>query len=167
MKYLLNLTALSISVLILFSCNHYEEYPIEPQIEYNGYTLLSQITETDTIPVKGVIKIGFTDGDGDIGLYDYDTVAPYDYNLFIAYYELHNNVWTQVVNADGDTVNFNGRIPIITPDGSNKNIKGTIYDTVLLNTFSSFDTVKYVISIRDRALHQSNEIETPAIKTSL
>ena len=150
--------------LLLYSCTDYEQYPLEPVIEYQGYKVIYS-NDTLVTPIKGVLQISFTDGDGNIGLSDNEVDPPYDYNLFIDYFELQNGVWSSVV-VDGDTVNFNARIPIITPSGTNKNIKGTIYDTVLLNTFSSYDTIKYVIYLKDRDLNKSNIIETPEIVIS-
>ena len=156
---------IGILALIIVSCNPVEEYPVVPAIEYAGYTLL---LNEDSIPVKGVIAITFTDGDGNIGLTDEEHEPPFDYNLFVTYREWHNGTWQPVINHDGDTVNFNARIPVITPQGKNKNIRGTIYDTVNINRQAgASDTVKYTLYVKDRDLNSSNMVETPPIKTSL
>ena len=145
-------------------CNKDDNYSNIPSIAFQSYQL---ILDSDSIPQKGVIVFTFTDGDGDIGLDKNETNPPYDYNLFVQYLELHNGVWKPYINSSGDTVNFNSRIPVITPAGDNKSISGIIYDTVTLNTYDICDTVKYIIYIKDRALNVSNPIETPPIKTTL
>lgn len=163
---------LLVSILILLvasSCKKYEEFPPEPSIEFLDF---ATIRDFDGIDQRGILKIGYTDGDGNIGLNDEDTVAPYDFNLFIKYFELQNGIFKEVVNPvyvnDStviyDTINFNGRIPILTPVGKNKAIRGEIEDTLFINNpLSRFDTLKFEIYIVDRDLNKSNIVETPAI----
>jgi len=63
-----------------------------------------------------------------------------------------------------DTIYHNARIPVLTPDGSNKSIKGEIEDTLFIYNYESeFDTIMFEAYIVDRALHKSNTIETPII----
>jgi len=142
---------------VLFSCSKPKLYPVEPQISYQGFTLL---LNQDSITEKGVLKFSFTDGDGDIGLTQADTLPPYDFNLYITYFEKQNGVYKKVDLAS----TLNGRIPILTPEGDVKSIKGDIQDTLFINNpLSTFDTIKYEIYIVDRALHKSNVIQTPDI----
>ena len=154
---------------ILYSCEKKEEYPIIPKIKFENFL---KIYNPDLgIFERGVLKISFTDGDGDIGLYQWDTVAPYDYNFFITYYEIQNGDTVEVFitkyneqTGEDDTLNFHARIPILTPGGSNKSIKGEIEDTLFIYNYnSSFDTIMYKAYIKDRALHESNSILTPLI----
>lgn len=153
-----------VMMFLACSCHEWETYSEIPHIEFLEYQLL---IDADSVPQKGVIVFSFTDGDGDIGLKENETEPPYDYNLFIEYLELHDGEWKHHVNEMGDTVNFNSRIPVITPAGDDKNILGTIYDTVSLNKYSPVDTFKYIIYIKDRALNVSNSIETPPILINL
>ncbi len=159
-------------IILLFasSCKKYEEFPPEPEIEFLDFVILRDLQGIDQ---RGVLRIGYTDGDGNIGLYDYDTVAPYDYNLFIKYFELQNGVFKEIflitpTHIDDtvvyDTATFNGRIPILTPVGKNKAIRGEIEDTLFINNpLSNFDTIKFEAYIVDRDLNKSNTIETPPI----
>lgn len=159
-----------IILLVASSCKKYEEFPPEPQIEFLDFVILRDLQGIDQ---RGVLRIGYTDGDGNIGLYDYDTVAPYDYNLFIKYFELQNGVFKEIflvttTHIDDsvvyDTATFNGRIPILTPVGKNKAIRGEIEDTLFVNNpLSNFDTIKFEAYIVDRDLNKSNTIETPPI----
>jgi hypothetical protein len=157
--------------LFVVSCKKYEDYPPEPTIEFMDFTLLS---DDQGIDQRGVLRFSFADGDGNIGLYDYDTLPPLDYNLFIRYFEKQNGVFKEVflitpnyINDTTivyDTATFNGRIPILTPAGKNKAISGEIEDTLFVNNpISVFDTIMFEVYINDRALNKSNTIQTPPI----
>ncbi len=143
--------------LIIISCSKKEEYPIIPEIEYLGMTLVynPNLNKFD----RGVLKISFKDGDGDIGLFDNESEPPYDYNFFVKYYELQNGEEVRIIVNDSNE--FNARIPILTPIGSVKAIKGEIEDTLFIfNPLSTFDTIKFEAYLKDRALHKSNTIST-------
>lgn len=148
---------------LLFSCEKPEKYPLTPEITFGSFTKVVNAQGKDE---KGILKISFTDGDGDIGLASGDTLAPYNsgsifyYNFFIDYYEKQHGVYTKV---ELDLTN-NSRIPIITPDGENKSVKGDIEIVLFINNpFSVYDTICYDVSICDRALNVSNIIRTPDI----
>ncbi|HLO91867.1 MAG: hypothetical protein ACM3ME_08405 [Chloroflexota bacterium] len=157
-------------LLILSSCKEYENYPAEPKLELIEFTLLR---DAQGIDQRGIMHISYTDGDGNIGLYKYDTVPPYDYNLFVKYFEQQNGVFKEIYlirpNYDDtivtyDTATFNARIPLLTPAGRNKAIRGEIEDTLFVNNpLSTFDTIKFQAYIVDRDLNKSNVIETPPI----
>jgi hypothetical protein len=139
------------------ACQKKEEYPIIPQIEYEG--MIKLFNSNLNLYDRGVLRISFKDGDGDIGLRDGEILPPYDYNFFVKYYELHNGEEVRVVIAD--TNEFNARIPILTPAGSIKAIKGEIEDTLFIYNFQSqFDTIKFDAYLVDRELHKSNTITT-------
>jgi len=166
-----SLIILSLIFILLWSCKKYEEYPPEPQIEFLDFVLLR---DAQGIDQRGVLRFSFTDGDGNIGLYDNDTLPPYDYNLFVRYFEQQNGSFQEVflvtpryINDTTivyDTATFNGRIPILTPAGKNKAISGEIEDTLFINNpLSAFDTIMFELFIRDRDLNESNVIQTPPI----
>lgn len=154
--------------MILVSCLQDEEYPIIPEITFENFILLFN-TQTQIIE-RGVLKISFKDGDGDIGLYQTDTAPPYDFNLFITYYEIQNKDTVEIFLVDpisGDTSTFNARIPILTPKGSDKSIKGEIEDTLFIyDPTSPYDTIMFEVYLMDRALHKSNVVKTPLILRS-
>ncbi len=161
---------LFLTLLVLGSCKKYEEFPNEPKIEFMDFTLLRDLQGIDQ---RGILRFSYTDGDGNIGLHDTDTVAPYDYNLFIKYFEQQNGVFKEIflitpIPGDTaglyDTATFNGRIPILTPAGKNKAIRGEVEDTLFVNNFlSPYDTIKFEAYIVDRDLNKSNVITTPPI----
>ncbi len=164
-SFIQSITAFVVLLVVLASCRDEETYPIIPQIQYEDFVLL--YNPVTGIIERGVLKISFKDGDGDIGLKQNETDPPYDYNLFITYYEIQNGDTVEVYLVDpvsGDTANFHARVPVLTPEGNNKSIKGEIEDTLFVyNPNSDFDTIMYSIYLKDRALHKSNVIQTPLI----
>jgi hypothetical protein len=160
---------LLLSFLFAFSgCMKKEEFPVEPQIAFGSFV---KIIDGSGIDNRGVLEISYTDGDGDIGLSQGDTLPPYDYNFFMKYYEKQNGVFKEVFityfneyTQMIDTLDMNARIPMLTPSGRNKAIKGIIQDTIFINNYDSpYDTIRFEVFIKDRALHESNTIITPEI----
>lgn len=147
----------------LFSCREKIKYPIIPYIEYVDFVKYPNAQGIDN---KGILKFSFTDGDGDIGLGPSDTLFPYNpgsqwyYNLFVTYYEKQNGDYVAVVLP----MTNNSRIPVITPEGENKSIKGDIEVELFINNPTSpYDTICFDVQIADRALNTSNIIRTPDI----
>lgn len=108
--------------------------------------------------------INFTDGDGDIGLTQNDTVAPNNYNCFITYFEKQKGIWVKKQLP----FDFNYRIPVINTSSKKKTIKGEIKIAIkpyYYDPFSKYDTIKYEIYIVDKALNKSNVITTREIIT--
>ncbi len=157
------------------ACRKFETFPIEPVITFDEF--LVELNTQTGITERGVLKFKYTDGDGDLGLDPRDTFppfnrkSPYYYNMIIKYYEKQFGEFVEVPllswNPDSlyyDTITFNARIPNLTPESGNMNIKGAVSDTLFIyNPLSDFDTIKFGVYIYDRALHPSNEIETGEI----
>lgn len=152
-----------VGVLFLASCLKREDFPIRPQIEYISYTPnLNPVSAADSI---GKVKFSFTDGDGDLGLGQGDTLAefgigqPYYYNLFVHYYEKQNGQYVEFVPV----FPFHVRFQSLTPTGKDKTLEGEMEVGVYVRPGSPFDTVRYEMYIVDRALHFSDTIVTPDI----
>lgn len=151
-------------ILIHSSCFKSEEYPIEP--------IISEPNFIDMVD-SAIVSFNFTDGDGDIGLNDSEQEPPYDsssfyhYNLYLDYYEKDDvNGWQRGKDLAGQDISFAYRIERIKVKGKQKGIKGKM--EVTLNTYrnpfsSQNDTIKFVIKLIDRALNESNSIETQEI----
>jgi hypothetical protein len=161
-------TKISLILLIplfagLTGCIKEEQYPLEPRIEFGSFGTLQDVSKKDSM---GAIKISYTDGDGNIGLYSWDTVEPRKYNFYLKFMQLINDQLVEVKPVDS-SVTFNARIPILTPVGRNKNIKGDI--TMYLELYfarqllqgDSTATIAFEIYIKDRDLNQSNVVQTP------
>ena len=155
---------LSLLLFLLFSsCLKREEYPIEPHIEYKNFV---KYVNNAGIEDKGTLIFSFTDGDGDIGLTAGDTLSPYNkdgdyyYNLYIFYKEMQHGFLTQIDLP----MPFHTRLPVITPSGHNKAIKGEMEVKLdIYNPLSIYDTICFDFYIVDRALHVSNTVSTPLI----
>lgn len=151
--------------LLLSSCFKKEEYPLEPVISFDSF---SQNGDSANI------VFNFTDGNGDIGLNDYDTLSPYNidsefhYNLYINYFEKDDQIgWTEGVDLQGNPIVYKYRIEPISIKGKTKGIKGKI-DVNMGNLYYNVlsdqsDTIKYNIQVIDRALNKSNIIESNEI----
>lgn len=149
-----------IAGIIYNGCQKKEQFPPEPKIEYLSY-LGTDTTDLNGNTIhNGLLTFGFTDGDGDIGLEEHQTEPPYDANMYIFQFGIHNGLSIFI-----DTLTF--RIPYVTPEGQNKSLKGEIdidLDIIyVLPPFDSIDTVKYELYILDRSLNQSNVITSEAI----
>ncbi len=144
-------------VVILAACANPPNYPNEPEIEFlsmskNSMTQNSK-AEADSIS----LTFSFTDGDGDLGSDD--------------------SVGVFIVDGRDNFPKPAYKIPYVDEQGAGNGISGEI--TIRLNTTCCTftggyppcsvvagiptDTLTYKISIRDRAGHISNIIETPPI----
>ena len=152
--------------IIYSSCKKPEQYPVIPAIAFVDFTKIDNGTGVDQ---KGILKFSFTDGDGDLGLSEADTLPPFNFggpnynDLFITYYEKQNGEYVAVPLPDSTMTN-DSRIPTVTPDGENKSIKGNIEVELFINNpISTHDTIAYDVYIVDRALNKSNVFRTPDI----
>jgi len=148
-------------MVILSSCFKAQNYPIEPVISEPSFLIMGD---------SAVLSFNFTDGDGDIGLEDNEKSPPYDsssyyyYNLYLDYYEKDDvNGWQRGIDLAGDSISFSYRLEPIIVSGKSRGIKGSM--DVTINTFqnpfsSQSDTIKFKIKLIDRALNESNVIET-------
>lgn len=120
------------------------------------------------------IFIQYADGDGNIGLTDADTFPPFQFegeyfnNLWVLVESKENGVWKTLINPlTLDTLNFNERLPNITPTGKNKWVQGQINLMVPAAPFTlTPDSVRYRITLIDRTLNRSQEAisETVVLK---
>lgn len=151
-------------MVILSSCFKSQDFPIEPIISEPSFLIMGD---------SAVLSFNFTDGDGDIGLDDseknppYDTSSYYYYNLYLDYYEKDDvNGWQRGIDLAGDSISFSYRLEPIIVKGKSRGIKGSMDVTInaFQNPFSSqSDTIKFTVKLIDKALHESNVIETAEI----
>ena len=154
-----NCLFIAVSAAIVFAgCKKADEYPIEPVITFKS---LTTVTDGSGL-VVGALEFEFTDGDGDIGLNASDTVPPYagEYsnNVHAVFYKYVNGSWISDSQYDDRS-----RIPIITPEGSQKAIRGIIRKDQIGFPFATNLRVRFDVYIYDRALHKSNVITTSEI----
>ena len=124
-----------------------------------------------------IVSISFQDGDGDLGLNPNETNPPFDQNgtdyfnyLADLYYETSPDHFEKYP-FNSNLPNFYGRFPRLTPKSSDPDkprpLEGTLiygYETSPgLNLLLGNKRIKFFIKMKDRALHQSNEIQTDPI----
>lgn len=160
-----------IFLVCLTQCQKLPDFPDEPSIRYEGFNQLRDVNGKDS---AGILRLYFTDGNGDIGLAPKDTFPPFNrgskyyYNFYISLFEKQDGAWTRILfpplTPGGDTITNNSRIPDLRGSQGERAMEGSIEISLFTaNPFSSYDTIRYEVSIVDRALNQSNMITTPAI----
>ena len=152
------------AILSITSCIKQEHYPDVPQIQPVNFI---SVFDTGKYAIKGIMSISFTDGNGDIGLLEGDTLSPFDtagpyyYNFVIVFFNKQQGVYHQIDLKPP----FSARIPMLNTQYPGKSIKGTITDTLNLGLIPhpGYDTIRFETYIYDRALNKSNVITTPDI----
>ena len=157
-KYILILTIICFSLFA--SCIKEKKFPPQPIIEFKQY-ISHGLDSADCI-------IGFQDGDGDIGILPGDTITPNDFKMKYLYKDVAGNF--QPFDAIDttpamDTLFYTYRVPNLTPDGQYKALDGEIKAKLRAAPiyFPGHHTVKFEITLRDRAGHLSNKVTTNEI----
>ena len=145
---------------LFFSCKKREEFSHIPYLEFTKYEIKDSVDALGNITKLCELHLFFTDGDGDIGLFEEDTIAPFDYNLFVNYFEMKQNSLQQII----DTLRppYHIRIPDLMPTGQNKSLKVDLkYDVDV--TYRNSDTIKFELKLFDRALNESEWVSSSLI----
>ena len=139
------------------------DYPIEPVIEFKSVSksVLRQRPLSPNNPDSVVVNFSYTDGDGDLGYPDNDPTT----SVFF--------------RDERDQFGSERKLPYVDPQGAGNGISGDISvvlpTTCCINTSPegiktacenvpiTTDTLIYIITIKDRAGHVSNEIRTSPI----
>ena len=149
------------TVFSLSRCLPEPNLPDNPLIEFQSFELNADGSRE--------LVIAFTDGDGDVGLAQNDTLAPnfcadceYHYNLKCEYQELQNGTLVQIdLDPAAGQIPFYYRVPPATPTGDNPALDGTI--AIAMNSWSlasAYDSLRFRITLFDRSLNESNEAFT-------
>jgi hypothetical protein len=154
-----------IAVLLIFSipsCDDIVEYSPIPDLTFISTKV---IDSTDILGnQKTYVELLFSvvDGDGDVGLNEYDTLSPftgmYQYNFFSTLFYVQDGLYDSSGLAD-----YNYRIPYIEIE-NHKAYKAEI--TVEFEYFNHqllADTLSFDFFIVDRALNHSDTLRTPPI----
>ncbi|MEM9050647.1 MAG: hypothetical protein AAGC47_01230 [Bacteroidota bacterium] len=153
-------------VLLIASCNEKDDLPDEPVIN-----------SVDFDDSQKQLVFNFTDGDGNFGLSDNMTDPPFQDSIDGEINEFSNNLWVDIfVRNQGiyevlETPNptgFDFRIPVLTPQGQNKQLRVTgTYDLAFEleafaegNALDFGDTLKFDVRLVDRDLNVSPLVST-------
>jgi hypothetical protein len=168
MKYLIFLILL---FFVLQSCLTKPQYPVIPSIE----PLSAENFKTGNVRIDSVsLTVKFKDGDGDLGLKATDTFPPYQQLLPGG--AVNPDYYNFLVNIERKTggkfvplpLDFplSGRFPYLNPEEKNSALEGTLtyYFNVpfggSISPVKQFDTLRFLIAIKDRSLHLSNTVTT-------
>lgn len=135
--------------LLLLACEKDKEFPVVPELKVRDFNRISAST--------AVWRIGFTDGDGDIGVRSQTDSA----NFIITIYKIDNGV-------DSSIQGQNYRVPIVENIRTSAGIEGVIqFDITGLDFFRPFlgiDSLYYGGYLIDRSGNKSNVVYTPRIE---
>lgn len=162
MKKAYFLVLVSSALLLMNSCRKIEQLPPEPTIEYKSFVIFDTTDILGNKQKAGKLNFYFKDGDGDIGMEAPATEQTDTNDLFIKLYRKKDGVMAPAP-ANDPLSPSTYRIPYIQKEGQNKILKGTISVTFLYLQYYPTDTIMYEFYIRDRALHESNVVETKEI----
>ena len=108
---------------------------------------------------------GFTQYEGDTLYFQSN---PDHFNIFVEYFVRKNGEWTEfdwALSFDPQcNDNFDGRFPLLGDDDSDTPLEGILRYGMVSGGFEALfrlDTLKLRLQIKDRALNNSNIIETP------
>ena len=171
----------------LSSCLKAPEYPVTPSISFNDIQVIRlQPKQAGGQPLDSIrMTINYQDGDGDLGLSsDEQKVAPFKFrNPDSTYNKFNRNFFIEVFIRNPATGKYEMRVtktpaapagydgafphPTATTDSKAAPIKGTLTYAPLAfglgDIFQPRDSVRFEITIADRALHVSNTITTRSV----
>ena len=93
--------------LATVACQKPVEYPVEPKIAYEGFTYL--FNTDSTFSGEGIISFSYTDGDGDLGLDERDTLPPFGFQ------DAHYYTAAELERANANLRHGDFQRPIQTP----------------------------------------------------
>jgi len=147
------------------------EFSNVPLIELESVEQLKNVDGKDSI-IK--VSLYYQDGDGDIGLTETDTSAPFNlgspffHNLPVTYLVPNGmGEYKEFVNPSTNRPygNQHERVPYLTPSGKYKSISGTIDVFLSANpALANPDSLKFEIKLMDRDLNVSNTVTTEVIE---
>ena len=151
MKVFTKLLIANVSLMLLLACEDDNDFSNTPELNVREFKKVSSNL--------AVWKIGFTDGDGDIGVRnDRDPD-----NFFYTVYSIEDGI---PVEKPGQSY----RIPVVRNIRTEKGIEGEFefrIETDLFLLDSPFvDTAFLRAYVVDRALNKSNTVETPIFPTN-
>lgn len=179
MKFKIKLVFIILNSIILFlsACVKPQQYPKEPQIDYQK-TVVREATDTLGNPVlRYSTHFYVIDGDQNVGLSQADITGifasdqKYHNNLFVEVLDRENGIFVPatyfVMDSSGvwveDTLQYNFRIPKTEQIGLNDYFKAEVIFDIELQTNllpTNYDTIKFRYYIVDKEINPSNTQET-------
>jgi hypothetical protein len=158
MKHLAKIALLG---AIALGCEKSRQFPIEPFVKLEKYDLVAANVDPNALNEHIALRFYFTDGDGNIGLEEGDTLPPFC-NTCEHYDNLRVNVYSKIDGVFELNYPYNARIKNLTPNGQNLSLEGHMdYKIDIANRTS--DTIMVDFYLEDRDLNQSNVERTPEL----
>lgn len=157
MKAVKVILAVLLVSLLFVACDKDKDYPAEPSLEFVEYI---------TLPGDSLsMRCSFRDGDGDIGSRldnAPEGVDPCqdDFDIKLGYFEMVDGEWEEVPNQAMWCVLS------LTPEGQDKTLEGEVevnFNNPLFLSSPNNDTVRYSMTLKDRAGNMSNEVFGPML----
>lgn len=166
MKNLIQISVLIILFTGFFACEKVPTYPETPRIEFKNLEVKRTFSSTLATEVDSItVTIYFEDGDGDLGTNSTDTSIQ---NYYIEMLRREDGIYNNV-----PLLSPGKKFPLLAPS---EEYLGPLDGTLSLRTGLAHgldinnpgdpdglrygDTIKFNVSIEDRAGHRSNEVET-------
>ncbi|MBN2348979.1 MAG: hypothetical protein JXJ22_09090 [Bacteroidales bacterium] len=155
-------------IVLTTACQPIEKVSPVPEIEFKSFDLSERIDPTlENKEIVGELEISFIDGDADLGVYEEvaaDTTLPDSIrkNLFLTIFEKVDGNYFEI-EADSTlpdnfyTIPYDEKLDRV---GQNKTVKGIIKVDISFFFEPPYDTMRYEVYIRDRALNKSNVVTT-------
>jgi len=166
MKEIRYTSVILVSLILLASCQKIQHAPATPSIEFTSFAVFDTLDPLGNNSKGGRLRFKFEDGDGDLGLNTPTANIPDSTNLFLSLYRKKGGTMVAVSGFDPLLPYAAYRIPYMERLGQNKILKGTISVTMIYQSYSPGDTIKYDFYITDRAQNESNIVSTNEIIVS-
>ena len=155
-QLILKFLFLAILILVPISCEDIqEEYPDEPVVDYQGFSLFITTDELGNKTLVGRLNFEFTDGDGNLGFQDKEENSDPElpdslkYNFYLQLYDISGFEVAEVPESEGGFLKY--RIPYL----DKQPLSGTI-DLDISFPVIVYDTIFYTFWIYDRDFNRSN-----------
>ena len=145
--------------VLLAGCLPRLEFPDEPTLRFADFVPASD--------GSAIMTLGFTDGDGNVGLGQTDTLPPvcstceHHFNLVGEYQEWNGEAW----DTPNLLIPYAYRVPVATPTGSSPALDGTL-ELVMPSWHlwgTEADSIRFLWTLWDRDLNPSNRAATPGL----
>lgn len=162
LKYISVIALMSVSILP--SCVKEKDFPVTPAIKFLYYSPYTN-DSADCV-------ISFKDGDGDIGILAGDATSPNDFKMKYLYKDTTDGLFKPFDRTPADTIFdtlfYDYRVPDLMPEGQYKALDGEIRAKLRAAPlyYPTHKTIKFEITLRDRAGHLSNTVTSNEISVN-
>jgi hypothetical protein len=153
-----------LTVVSMAACTKAEQVPARPSIEFTSFEVFDTLDILGNLSKAGRLLFKFEDGDGDLGLPATVAENADTTNLHLTLFRKKNGSMVRVTDKNDPLLPYSSyRIPFMERVGQNQVLRGSISVTLIYQSYSPGDTIKYSFYIIDRANNYSVPAETAEI----